>query len=459
MFLEKQCFSNHLYKSILIVIIYFYTQSVIAIEKSESMESKIQILLGSHPELLVKYLESREKHHRSEHADVYPDPKFGFAYRSYPYRGDVTRDRSRPDTPGMTGNEYSIAQEIPFPGKLNLEKQIVQKDSELDRLNAEWIKNQFIRNYFETILIKTALTREIRDLESLEKSIVTGSHLESSQYSAGKSNITGTLRAFNLKEKIKDRLFVRNTQLAELHAKTSYFSLDNSSFLISEEEILKYLKGKEDEFVKSYSDELIRNSPYFKYAEVNAAKAEAEAKKEELLHYPETEVFISYMQRRKKPFLLDSGPLNVSIMDNPEFSGDLWSAGITLRIPVWSLGKSADLDRANLLKVQRMQLEKRKQTHLLETELKTSFQTWMGNKQRVENFQSSLLPTLSRNMTTSTVAYTKGDISLADTYQFLNDSIEMKATFHEVNLNRWLSLLKMLEITNSILPEEDSYEK
>lgn len=459
MFSEKQYLSNKLYNSILIIGIFFLPQTVVANEKSESMESKIQILLGSHPELLVKYLESREKHHRSEHADVYPDPKFGFAYRSYPYRGDVTRDRSRPDTPGMTGNEYSIAQEIPFPGKLDLEKQIVQKDSELDRLNAEWIKNQFIRNYFETILTKSALSREIRDLESLEKSIATGSKLESSQYSAGKSNITGTLRALNLKEKIRDRLFVRNTQLSELNAKTSYFSLDNSSFLISEEEILKYLKVKEDELVKSYSDELLRDSPYYKYAEVNAEKAEAEARKEELLHYPETEVFISYMQRRRKPFLLDSGPLNVSIMDNPEFSGDLWSAGITLRIPVWSLGKSSDLNRANSLKIHRMQLEKSKQTHLLEAELKTSFQSWMGNKQRVENFQSSLLPTLSRSITTSAAAYTKGDISLADTYQFLNESIEMKSTFHEVNLNRWLSLLKMLEITNSILPEENYHEK
>lgn len=459
MFLQKQYFNNKLYKNILISCFLFFPQIVFAIETTNSMESKIQMLLNSHPELLVKYLESREKHHRSEHADVYPDPKFGFAYRSYPYRGDVTRDRSRPDTPGMTGNEYSIAQEIPFPGKLDLEKQIVQKDSELDLLNAEWIKNQFIRNYFETVLLKSALTREIQDLELLEKSINTGSKLESSQYSAGKSNITGTLRALNLKEKIKDRLFTRNTQLSELNAKTSYFSLDNTSFLISEEEILKFLKEKEEEFVKSYSEELIQKSPYFKYAEVSTEKAEAEAKKEELLHYPETEVFISYMQRRRKPFLLDSGPLNVSIMDNPEFSGDLWSAGITLRIPVWSLGKSADLNRANLLKVHRMQLEKRKQTYLLETELKTSIQSWMGNKQRVENFQSSLLPTLNRSITTSAAAYTKGDISLVDTYQFLNESIEMKATFHEVNLNRWLSLLKVLEITNNIIPEDNSHEK
>ncbi|EOQ95098.1 outer membrane efflux protein [Leptospira wolbachii serovar Codice str. CDC] len=303
------------------------------------------------------------------------------------------------------------------------------------------------------------MSREIRDLESLEKSITSGGKLESSQYSAGKSNITGTLRALNLKEKIKDRLFTRNTQLSELNAKTSYFSLDNSSFLISEEEILSYLKVKEGDLIKSYSDELIGNSPYLKYAEVNTEKAVAEAKKEEILHYPETEVFISYMQRRRKPFLLDSGPLNVSVMDNPEFSGDLWSAGITLRIPVWSLGKSGELNRANLLKVNRMQLEKRKQTYLLETELKTSIQAWMGNKQRVENFQTSLLPTLSRSITTSASAYTKGDISLVDTYQFLNESIEMKATFHEVNLNRWLSLLKVLEITNSILPEENNHEK
>ncbi|EOQ95980.1 hypothetical protein LEP1GSC195_2419 [Leptospira wolbachii serovar Codice str. CDC] len=137
MFLGKNYFRNKLYNNIAAVCIFVLPQILFAIEKSESMESKIQMLLGSHPELLVKYLESKEKHHRSEHADVYPDPKFGFAYRSYPYRGDVTRERSRPDTPGMTGNEYSISQEIPFPGKLDLEKQIVQKDSELDRWNAE----------------------------------------------------------------------------------------------------------------------------------------------------------------------------------------------------------------------------------------------------------------------------------------------------------------------------------
>ncbi|PJZ44694.1 TolC family protein [Leptospira brenneri] len=459
MYLKLKHFSNQLYIYILIIVLSVLPQALVAEDDNKPVESKIRLLLGSHPELLVKFLESREKRHRSEHADVYPDPKIGFAYRSYPYRGDISRDRSRPDTPGMTGNEYSFSQEIPFPGKLDLEKQIIQKDSELDHFNAEWIQNQFIRNYFETILIRSALLREIADLESLGKSITTGTRLESNQYSAGKTNISGTLRILNLKEKIKDRLLLRNTQLSELISKTSYFSLDQSSYLISEEEILKYLSQKENGLTKDYSEMDITNSPYLRYAEVNVEKAEVEAKKEKILHYPETELFISYMQRRKKPFLLDSGPLSYSIMDNPEFSGDLWSAGITLRIPVWSLAKAGELDRSNVIKVNRMQLEKTKQKYFLETELKTSVQAWMGNKERSENFQNSVLPTYKKSISSSTLAYARGDLSLTEIYQFLTESMEVKSSSHEVSLNRWLSLIKILEITNNLLPERNDHEK
>jgi outer membrane protein TolC len=421
---------------------------------------KINRLLSTHPAVSVKDSEVKEKFYAAEHSDVYPDPKVGFAFRSYPYRGGISRDRARPDTPGMTGNEYFVSQEIPFPGKLNLEKSIKKFDSEIAIYNSEWNKNNFLRNYFETILVLNSIEKEILNLEDLNKSLSSLSKLESTSYSAGKNNLTGTLRSMNVKEKVKDRLIQRNIFADELRLRLEYFHSNQAENQISSQDIVTYLQSKEEELLSGINDHLLKDSPILKITDTNVSKANLEIQKDEILHYPDTEVFVSYMQRRQKSFLLDSGPLNYAIMDNPEYSGDLWSAGITMRIPVWSLTKQSDLTKSNSFKLDKVKKERELQHKLLETELNTALKNWRGNKTRSENFKKSVLATFQRSYSASLAGYSKGDISLTESLQFLNDSTEMIANSHEIELNRWLGVLKILEITNHLLPlEEKNYEK
>ncbi|MGV3666589.1 MAG: transporter, partial [Leptospira bouyouniensis] len=324
-------------------------------EGKKNFEGKINEILKTHPEVSLKFLEAKEKEFRSKHADVYPDPKIGFSYRSYPYRSGLNTDRVRPDTPSMTGKEYSLSQEIPFPGKLELEKRILLSDSELDYWTGIWIQNEFLKSFFELVLSIGAIERELSDLEKLKQQLHTKVKMESSQYITNQFKISNVLKTNNAIEKIKDKIIEKNIVLREQKQSLEFFVNHSASFPIKEEEIIEYLSKKEKFIEQELTQESISQFPIIQYAEVNQAKAIQESKKDEILHFPDFEVFVSYMERRRKPFLLDSGPLNVAIMDNPEYAGDLWSAGVTVRLPVWSLSKIDELNQSNAIKITRLQ--------------------------------------------------------------------------------------------------------
>ncbi|TGL48640.1 transporter [Leptospira meyeri] len=228
--------------------------------------------------------------------------------------------------------------------------------------------------------------------------------------------------------------------------------------LITEEEIIGYLKKKESNIEQELSRDSLSKIPLIQFAELNQTKAMIESKKDEILHFPDFEIFVSYMQRRRKPFLLDSGPLNLSIMDNPEFAGDLWSAGVTIRVPVWSLSKVDELNQSNAIRITRLQREKEKEQIRLKSEYQATIEAWLGNKQRFDHFKNNLLPSFQKNIKTSLSSYAKGESVLGESYDFIVESLEMQSQVHQIQFKRWSSVLKLLQLTNHLLPEGENHE-
>ncbi|MCW7492612.1 TolC family protein [Leptospira sp. 2 VSF19] len=425
---------------------------------SSDINRKINELLKKHPEVSLKFLEAKEKGFRSKHADVYPDPKIGFAFRSYPYRSGFDTDRARPDTPSMTGKEYSISQEIPFPGRLNLEKQILKSDSELDYWSGVWVQNEFMRSYFELVLSIAAIERELNDLLSIEKQLNTKVKLESSQYISEQFKLSNLIKTKNQIERIKDRVIEKTITLKELKQSVEFYSNHIGANSITEEEIIGYLANKESNIEQELSGDSLSKFPLIQFAEVNQSKAIVESKKDEILHLPDFEIFLSYMQRKRKPFLLDSGPLNLSIMDNPEFAGDLWSAGVTIRVPVWSLSKIDELNQSNAIRITRLQKEKEKEQIRLKSEYQATIEAWLGNKQRFEHFKNNLLPSFQKNIKSSLSSYAKGESVLGESYDLIVESLEMQSQLHQIQFKRWSTVLKLLQLTNHLLPEGEIHE-
>ena len=255
-------------------IIFYSILPIFSSERENELEIKIKNLVSDHPAIVSKMNGIKEKSYLAEHADVYPDPKLGFAYRSYPYRNGVVRERTRPDTPGMTGNEISISQEIPYPGKLSLEKQIRKFDAEESIYEVEWNLNTFLKTYFEIKLTIESIEKEIQNLESLSTSLKSTSKLESSGYSAGKTNITPTLKLLNFKEKINDRLLQKKVNLEQLKSKLNYYEVNNSPISLNSGEIIEYLKLKELSFENGIGVNHFSNSSILKISEVKLSKTE-----------------------------------------------------------------------------------------------------------------------------------------------------------------------------------------
>ncbi|WP_411821519.1 TolC family protein [Leptospira sp. 'Mane'] len=455
-------YNHNLYCTVFAFTVFFATNASFA-ESTGSAASndfavKLEFLLSNHPEILRLLEEKKEKASEANHRDTYPDPKIGFAYRSYPYRGGFALDRAKTDTPSMTGNEISLSQEIPYPGKLGTEKEIGKWESVETNFRAEWLQNRFLKNYFESKFKITALEREIKDLNLLGNLYRSLTSVRSSGFVSGKSGILPSLEASNRYNEIKDRLRERTIVLKEAETLVNYFESDFISENISPittTSVEDHLSKKENQLKEGFESLSIEPSPELHLLQANVYKAEAIEKKNSILHFPDTEVFFSYMQRRKKPFMADTGPLNYMISDNTEFSGDLWSFGVTMRIPAWSGLDQPHLEQTSKHLKKKLRFEKETRRRELVSELKSAWEAWKGNKDRLDEYETKLLPSLKKTWVNSGASLS-GEGSLGETIAFQIELKEAEIKKNEIYFNRWKSLIRILEITNHLLNDKEN---
>ncbi|MCP5497297.1 MAG: TolC family protein [Leptospiraceae bacterium] len=417
---------------------------------ADSARDIILKLLKGHPELRSVEEEYKKVRADAEHSATYPDPKIGFSYKNYPY-GSI--NPGRPDLPGMAGKEVMISQEIPFPGKLTKEKNAKKLNAEEYKHLLNSYRNSFIRDLAERQIKMSILQNKIKHYESMQKVYSSLSKISGSNYSAGKTSILSTLESKISISEVGDELIKNRTEYDEILESLHYYEQEPVVFVddILKADFKSYLDTKRSELVSGVQN-LATNNQNYKLQVKSIQKAQAEEKLNDVLHYPDVEVFFAYMKRHNKQFMVDTGPLDYRIMDRTEYMGDLMSFGVTVRVPVWSFFTDSDLKekskseiKANFFKAEKVKKE-------IEAKLKSTIASLKGTEERLKHYNSVLLPDLERAVNGSKAEYSSGKIGLVSILFSQVQLIKAKIVREELTEKRYSLISQLLELTDTIVP-------
>lgn len=434
------------------ILILISSSAAISNLAANEMDETIRELLRSHPE--IKSLEANEKALKNEagHLDVYPDPRIGVAYRNYPYRGSLSLDNRRPDTPTMTGIEYTVSQEIPYPGKLEMQKTLGKLSAVQFSYYAKERKNKFVRDFLEANLRIKYTRQRIRILKLMKENQNSLEKILKSSYITGSGNLAKILNARVNATEITDRILKLESEEFTVGKKLEYFQAkheaDSESFIDQKE---KEIFSK---ILKEISFTDLEKSPAINQLYAESERAIAQKKLGDITHYPEAELFFSYMDRRNQRFLIDKGPLNYAVTDVTEYRGDLFSAGITMRVPVWSFFKSDSLHEKNSENINSANLRLEKEKARVLSELQQLIGKWKFQNDRLKLHRLRLIPELQESIRSVSNLYRTGKSDIAESIQLKVNLLEAHLTEEEIKEEKYVTLLQILETTGMLVPEE-----
>ncbi|MCB1143147.1 MAG: TolC family protein [Leptospiraceae bacterium] len=404
---------------------------------------KLENLVSSHPETKSLSIQVLSKISDSNHSDVYPDPKIGIVYKNYPYNRELKRTPTDPNTPGMTGIEYSISQPIPFPGKKTNERKI--KLAEVNEVKEESAlkTSSFIEKFLNLKLnadIQEKRMIYLKEMSELYKSL---GRVSGASYITGKTDFDTSnmyhLDSLMISEKAKEAEYT----LAGINSDLAYY--------------LPYLDSKEKMnleqlFVELETDleQVNRISPDFgehplvKLSNSIREKRIREKTRGDQDHYPDFEVFASYLKRKNIQYMFDGGYLgNYSIMDSTEYRGDLFSMGATMKIPVWSLSKNSDLQDQNRKKIQEAELFLEKTELLLQTEWKKNISLYYGIKERHSMLSGEHITILEKSLNSIKANYQAGKGNYEKIAKIKSEYLKAKIEMEELRGRQYSILITL----------------
>ncbi|TGJ99139.1 transporter [Leptospira semungkisensis] len=442
----------------LILLSYYIFFSGMLLAEPKDLENVLEILASEHPE--AKSLAGISQAHKAhtEASGILPDPKIGFAYRNYPTRNGYSLGGNRAmDTPTMTGMEFSVSQEFPFPGKLSTENrisQIMQNEANfgylagVNRMLGDFFS---LLNRYQSIGKKKILNERILVLSNAQKNI------SESSYSSGGSNLTGVLKASVAKTEALEKETEYSTFIKDLHSQLEYFqisqklrfsdfeSLDLNSFLEkNNEEILTLIQSETN---------LVETTPEYKTVASEEKRLKEQAKLTKYSLAPQTEVFFSYMKRRPQSLALDQGPLNYGLMDVTEYRGDLFSLGVNMKVPVWSALKwnSITGETEHLAEVGKDSVEKTRAQMI--SQLNRNLATAQGLSNQIQLVEKRLIPELEKASRAGVYQYSSGKGNIQEPFLAQTEILNARIRLEDLKERRNETIINNLKLLSFIYKE------
>ncbi|AOP34104.1 transporter [Leptospira tipperaryensis] len=437
--------------------IFLFSLSLPILGEGKDVHTVLELIAKEHPE--AKSLGHLTHAHQShtEATGILPDPKIGVAYRNFPTRNGYALNDRPLDTPTMTGVEFSLSQEFPFPGKLGAEQKIskyMEKEagfsylSGINRLLGDLLSKL---NRYQRLQSKKNLNGKIVQILSAQKNI------SESYYSSGNISLAGSLKATVAKTESFEKETEYNTNLKDLSSQLSYFQIQErlSFHDLSSLNLEDYFKENESKILglKDSLEKAASSNPEYKSFLTGEKRLKESAKLSKLSLLPQTEVFVSYMNRRNQNFAIDRGPLNYQLMDTTEYRGDLFSFGVNLRIPVWSALKwesitgqyerEADAGKESAEKV-KMQVI---------SELNRNVELIRGYEKQIEILEKRLIPELERVVRANASLYVPGKASPQDILMTQVEVINAQIRKEDLIERKNESILNVLRILSQIYSE------
>lgn len=425
---------------------------------AEDLKSVLKEIVELHPDVRKKTFLYKAARADSERAGTLPDPKIGFAYRNYPNYGGLRFDESRINTPTMTGRELQISQEIPYLEKNSLSKKISKEkaaESEFDILTARnalaaSLLNSEVSRRFSPEKIK--IRKEIMKLYSSASSV-------SRAYSAS-GNKPAFLALQNTASETQERI-----RIMEAESSLELNLLELSHFAKESPELLEKLK-KEDigSFLNTAYDKIMTDGDHEKTAEKNPEIRKNQKTRQRLESErdlsilnsaaPDAEVFIAYMKRKNQKYMLDNGNVatasgNWMIQDTTEYRGDLISAGVTLKVPVWSLMNFDSAKKSGQLNLDASREEREMNIRTYGSLLKKIHAEIEYLRKAETEYSKRLIPELEKTLRLAENSYRSSKAEFSDIVSSRISLLQARLSLIEIRERHLFRLVSALEITDS----------
>ncbi len=290
------------------------------------MESLVDEALAENPRLKDARRQVKASELSVKPAGTLPDPTIAFGLAAAPV------DTFAFDREPMTQKVISLTQPFPFPGKLNLSREVAQRQSQamsrkleiLEDMTAFEVRKEFLEWAYIERAVEITQTN-IRIMESFTE-------IASSKYSVGKAAQWDVLKAQVERSKLEDKLATLEQKSKTHRAKLAALAgrekpLEGSPQI----EWTRDFSLKESRLIATAED----NNPELAYYRSIAEKAESSSKLAKRQRLPDFSLTLSYGQR-------EDGEMNGTTVDRPDFVG----AMVGVKLPLYSFRKQKPLARA-----------------------------------------------------------------------------------------------------------------
>lgn len=379
----------------------------------EHLTGLVEESLQNNPDLAAAKERWEMSGHRVLPAQSLDDPTLGLAFSNYPV------DSLRADQTPMTGNEFRIAQNFPFPGKLAARGDVarqqalwfkaVYEDAHLQL--AQKVKDAYFRLYYQQRAI--IVTEE--NLAIIESFI----NLTKTRYEVGSGQQQDLLKAQVQQSRLMERLFTLQQQRRSMLADLNRLLARPAGQPLEVPGQLELLPVDTDP--QQLKAAARQNRPLFNSYQSLIDRYASQRELAELDYYPNFNVWTSYRFRDD---------------DLPDSGTDFISAGVTMNLPIWREKRSAAVAEAEAA----MRMARRQQEDFgnqVDATIQNVFAQLQKNRDLAILFDTGLIPQAQQTFDASLNAYQVDKVdflslldSLMTLYNYQLDYQRVLADFH-----------------------------
>lgn len=380
-------------------------------EKILQLESLIEEALNNNP--LTKASKQEEKSYGAKigPSGSYEDPVLSFEAKDYPV---TTMSRRQY---GMTGNEVSLSQKVPFPGKLSKLKNAAsyehQAKKELfNQKQLEIIKN--VKTAYYELYLSYKKYDILLEQKNLVKQLIV---VIRNKYTLGKISQAELLSFQTEEANIFNQLLLNEKEIRVRTDTLNYILGRTSHALSGRPEEIKKTQINLSKLTKSLVEQkVLQKNPALKatHAELEAAKEKVSYAKRGYL--PDFELMGAYTFREPSP-----GDAGV----------DFVSGRVGITLPIWALtkqseevkGAKAEMAMKNAL-LEEGQNSLLRMTHSIHAEISEA-------SQRLLLYETSLLPLAKQAVRSGKSAYLTNKIEYLSLINLINNRFNIEYAYHE----------------------------
>ncbi len=342
------------------------------------------------------------------------DPVFGFAAVNYPI------DSFRTDQFGMTGNEFSLTQKIPFPGrrsalKTNAKKEFQAAEKEYANSRLELIRE--VKIAFFKLYLSHEKKRLLSDQLTVVRSILSASR---SRYTTGKLPQAELLSAQVEEARLLDDLITADEEINVRIGDLNHAVGRPEHHAIGQPEDFPKANFSSAMTEESLGTQAVANNPQLASMKSMIEASEAKISYAKRGYYPDFEFRVAYTQRSPSPG--DPGT-------------DFFTGGVGLSLPLWANSKQSEIvagARAENAKWKALYEEER--LHLLH-EVHTVFAGLVASQKRLELLEKGLLPLSDQALRSGQSAYLTDKLEYATLLNLLRNRFQTHYSYSEARVD------------------------